>query len=129
MVQQISVGQAQRVLIAMAVLHRPSLLIADEPASALDLVAQIEVLQLLSRFNRERDMAILYISHDLPTVATFCHRIALLHGGRIVEQGTPEQVFRHPAHPYAQELIAAARHLGVGVDATAVEADVSGAPA
>lgn len=104
---QLSVGQAQRVLIAMAVLHHPALLIADEPTSALDAITQSEILQLFARLNRELRMAILYISHDLLSIASLCHRLAILHNGEIVESGGAEQVFRHPAHPYAQQLIAA----------------------
>ena len=115
--RQISVGQAQRVLIAMAILHNPALLIADEPSSALDLVSQIEMLQLLTRLNRERGMAILYISHDLATVTAFCHRIAILHEGRIVESGTPADVFARPAHAYTRQLVEASRRLHLGAPA------------
>jgi peptide/nickel transport system ATP-binding protein len=76
--QQISVGQAQRVLIAMAVLHRPALLIADEPTSALDADSQAELLKLLRGLNRDLGMAALYISHDLASVQAFCHRVGRL---------------------------------------------------
>src|SRR6266852_5869525 len=81
---QLSVGQAQRVLIAMAIMHRPALLIADEATSALDVITQSEILELFARLNREIGMSILYISHDLPSVAGICHRIAILHEGEIV---------------------------------------------
>lgn len=104
---QLSVGQAQRVLIAMAVLHRPALLIADEPTSALDVITQAEILSLFGRLNRELGTAILYISHDLLSVASICHRIAILHAGDIVECGTTEQIIESPQHPYTQKLIAA----------------------
>ena len=104
---QLSVGQAQRVLIAMAVLHRPPLLIADEPTSALDVITQAEILGLFARLNRELDTAILYISHDLLSVASICHRIAILHEGDIVECETTEQVLESPQHPYTKKLIAA----------------------
>jgi ABC-type dipeptide/oligopeptide/nickel transport system ATPase component len=103
---QLSVGQAQRVLIAMAILHRPSLLIADEPTSALDPITQSEVLALFAALNRELDMAILYISHDLLSVACICHRVAILHDGEIVECATPDDVFNRPSHPYTQRLVA-----------------------
>jgi ABC-type dipeptide/oligopeptide/nickel transport system ATPase component len=103
---QLSVGQAQRVLIAMAILHRPPLLIADEPTSALDPITQSEILALFSRLNRERDMAILYISHDLLSVASICHRVAILHDGEIVECAPPEDVFNRPSHPYTRRLVA-----------------------
>jgi ABC-type glutathione transport system ATPase component len=104
---QLSVGQAQRVLIAMAILHRPALLIADEATSALDVITQSEILQLFARLNREIGMSILYISHDLPSVAGICQRIAILHDGEIVESGTTEQIFTAPVHPYTRRLMAA----------------------
>lgn len=105
--RQLSVGQAQRVLIAMAILHRPQLLIADEPTSALDTITQSEILQLFARLNRELDMGILYISHDLPAIASFCHRIAILHEGEVVECGATAQIFLSPVHPYTRRLIEA----------------------
>jgi ABC-type glutathione transport system ATPase component len=89
---QVSVGQAQRVLIAMAVLHRPALLIADEPTSALDTSAQREILGLLRGLNREFAMAALYISHDLASVAAFCQRVGVLDGGRLADCGPAETV-------------------------------------
>jgi len=104
---QLSVGQGQRVIIAMAILHRPALLIADEPTSALDTITQSEVLRLFARLNRELDMAILYISHDLLSVAALCHRVAILRDGEIVECDGPDAIFESPRHPYTQKLIAA----------------------
>jgi ABC-type glutathione transport system ATPase component len=104
---QLSVGQAQRVLIAMAILHRPALLIADEATSALDVITQSEILQLFARLNRETGMSVLYISHDLPSVAGICQRIAILHEGEIVESGSTEQIFTAPVHPYTRRLMAA----------------------
>jgi ABC-type glutathione transport system ATPase component len=104
---QMSVGQAQRVLIAMAVMHRPALLIADEATSALDVITQAEILALFRELNRSTGMAILYISHDLASVAGICDRIAILHQGEIVECGTTEQIFAHPQHEYTQRLMAA----------------------
>jgi ABC-type glutathione transport system ATPase component len=104
---QMSVGQAQRVLIAMAVLHRPALLIADEATSALDVITQSEILALFRGLNRSSGMAILYISHDLASVAGICDRIAILHEGRIVETGSTEQVLLSPCHEYTQRLMAA----------------------
>jgi ABC-type dipeptide/oligopeptide/nickel transport system ATPase component len=102
---EVSVGQAQRVLIAMAILHSPDLLIADEPTSSLDVISQAEVLGLLARLNQELGMAILYISHDLLSIAGFCHRVAILREGRIVEFADTGAIFESPAHPYTQELI------------------------
>ena len=104
---QLSVGQAQRVLIAMAIMHRPALLIADEATSALDVITQSEILELFGRLNREFGMSILYISHDLPSVAGICQRIAILHEGEIVETGPTLQIFRSPSHPYTKRLMAA----------------------
>ncbi len=104
---QLSVGQAQRVLIAMAIMHRPALLIADEATSALDVITQSEILELFGRLNRETGMSILYISHDLPSVAGICQRIAILHEGQIVECGKTEQIFTAPIHAYTRRLMAA----------------------
>jgi len=102
---ELSVGQAQRVLIAMAILHRPALLIADEATSALDALTQSEILRLFARLNRELSMAILYISHDLLSIASLCQRMAILHEGEIVEFAPVERIFHRPAHPYTRRLI------------------------
>jgi ABC-type dipeptide/oligopeptide/nickel transport system ATPase component len=104
---QMSVGQAQRVLIAMAVTHRPALLIADEATSALDVITQSEILALFRELNRNTGMAILYISHDLASVAGICDRIAILHEGQVVECNATEEIFANPQHPYTKRLIAA----------------------
>jgi peptide/nickel transport system ATP-binding protein len=108
---QMSVGQAQRVLIAMAVMHRPALLIADEATSALDVITQSEILALFRELNRSTGTAILYISHDLGSVAGICDRIAILHQGEIVECGATGQIFANPQHEYTQRLMAAMPHL------------------
>jgi ABC-type dipeptide/oligopeptide/nickel transport system ATPase component len=104
---QMSVGQAQRVLIAMAVMHRPALLIADEATSALDVITQSEILELFRDLNRSTGMAILYISHDLASIAGICDRIAILLEGQIVESGTAQQVLTDPHHEYTRRLMAA----------------------
>jgi len=104
---QMSVGQAQRVLIAMAVTHRPALLIADEATSALDVITQSEILALFRELNRSTGMAILYISHDLASVAGICDRIAILHEGQIVECSATEAIFANPQHEYTKRLMAA----------------------
>ncbi len=104
---QMSVGQAQRVLIAMAVTHRPALLIADEATSALDVITQSEILALFRDLNRSTGMAILYISHDLASVAGICDRIAILHEGQIVECNATEAIFANPQHEYTKRLMAA----------------------
>jgi len=103
---QLSVGQAQRVLIAMAVIHRPALLIADEATSALDIITQSEILALFARLNQENGMSILYISRDLPSVAGICHRVAILHEGEIVECDSAERIFTKPEHAYTRRLVA-----------------------
>jgi ABC-type dipeptide/oligopeptide/nickel transport system ATPase component len=104
---QLSVGQAQRVLIAMAVLHRPPLLIADEPTSALDIITQSEILQLFSGLSRRLGMSILYISHDLLSVASISQRAAVMERGEIVECRSTADLFASPAHPYTRKLISA----------------------
>jgi ABC-type glutathione transport system ATPase component len=111
--RQLSVGQAQRVLIAMAVLHRPALLIADEPTSALDAITQAEILQLFRRLSRELNMAILFISHDLLSVANLCDRLAILREGRIVECGATEQLFSNPRNSYTRALLEAMPRLPI----------------
>jgi ABC-type dipeptide/oligopeptide/nickel transport system ATPase component len=102
---ELSVGQAQRVIIGMAVLHRPLLLIADEPTSALDIITQSEILKLFSELNREFRMSILFISHDLLSVAAISDRVAVMDQGEIVECQAAANLFAHPAHPYTQRLI------------------------
>lgn len=104
---ELSVGLAQRVLIGMAVLHRPQLLIADEPTSALDAITASEILALFRHLNQEYGIGVLYISHDLLSVASLCHRVAILDEGRIVECGKTQEIFRSPAHPYTQRLLEA----------------------
>jgi ABC-type glutathione transport system ATPase component len=104
---QMSIGQAQRVLIAMAVLHRPALLIADEATSALDVITQSEILALFRELNRSSGMSILYISHDLASVAGICDRVAILHEGCIVETGGTLQVLTSPNDDYTRRLMAA----------------------
>lgn len=103
--RQLSVGLAQRVLIAMATVHRPPLLLADEPTSALDVITQGEILDLFAQLSRELNMAMLFISHDLRSVAAICDRVAILHNGEIVEMGASEEIFEKPRHPYTQQLL------------------------
>jgi peptide/nickel transport system ATP-binding protein len=105
--RQLSVGQAQRVLIAMAILHKPRLLVADEPTSALDAITQSEILELFRRLNRQLNMAMLFISHDLLSVASLCSRIAILQRGQIIESGATEQMFREPRTDDTRALLQA----------------------
>jgi ABC-type dipeptide/oligopeptide/nickel transport system ATPase component len=107
---QLSVGQAQRFLVGLALLHRPALLIADEPTSALDSVTVAEILDLFRQVNRDYGTSILFISHDLMTVASLCHRVAILEGGYLVEQGATAQLFSSPQHSATQRLLRAIDH-------------------
>jgi ABC-type dipeptide/oligopeptide/nickel transport system ATPase component len=104
---QLSVGQAQRVLIAMAILHRPALLIADEPTSALDINTQSEILELFATLSRRLGMGMLYISHDLLSVATISHQVAVMDQGQIVECRETDDLFSHPAHSFTKRMMAA----------------------
>ena len=106
---EISIGQAQRVLIAMALLHRPALLIADEPTSALDPITARDVLESLRLCNRDWQTALVYITHDVLTVPGLCQRVMIMENGRAVEHGDSEQVFAHPKHQYTRDLLGAAR--------------------
>jgi ABC-type glutathione transport system ATPase component len=115
---QISIGQAQRVLIAMAVLHNPAVLIADEPTSALDPIAASEVLDLLRRLSQELGMGVVYISHDIASVARLCHRVIVLEHGRVLEQGPTASVLTSPRTEYVRRLVGTLRaNVGVGVSA------------
>jgi ABC-type dipeptide/oligopeptide/nickel transport system ATPase component len=104
---QISVGQAQRVLIAMATLHRPRLLIADEPISALDIITQSEILRLFSDLSRRLGMSMLLISHDLLSIASISQRIAVMHEGTILECGPTTEILSSPSHSYTRQLVGA----------------------
>jgi peptide/nickel transport system ATP-binding protein len=114
---QISVGQAQRVMIALALLHRPDILIADEPTSALDPVTQAEIVRLMKRLNRSSGTALLYISHDLVSVLQICSRIAFLDQGRLVECLPVEQLedARHPAAMALLQALPVPAHVLLGI--------------
>ena len=102
---QLSGGQRQRVMIALALACNPSLVIADEPTTALDVVMQAQVLQLLERLRERLGLALILISHDLGVLAETCDRIAVMYAGRIVETGPVDSVFAHRQHPYTQLLL------------------------
>lgn len=104
---QFSGGQRQRIMIAMSLVCNPSLLIADEPTTALDVTVQAQVLELLRRLQKENGMAILFITHDLGVVANICDRVAVMYAGEIVETGTTHDLLRHPKHPYTHALLRA----------------------
>ena len=100
-------------MIAMAILCEPKLIIADEPTSALDVTAQDTVLNVLIRLSKEKDIAILMITHDMGVVARFCERVNVMYGGYIVEQADVKTLFSNPAHPYTAALLAATPDLAV----------------
>ena len=108
---ELSGGQRQRIAIAMALACKPDLLIADEPTTALDVTTQAEILGLLDRLVRTRNMALLFISHDLPVVANTVERVVVLRQGETVETGNVTEVFGNPRHDYTRGLLAAARRL------------------
>jgi ABC-type dipeptide/oligopeptide/nickel transport system ATPase component len=109
---QLSGGQLQRVLIAMALSCGPSLVIADEPTTALDVRVQAEILDLIRETRAGRALSLLLITHDLGVVASMADRVAVMRAGRIVEQGAVADIFRAPQHPYTQELLASAQRPG-----------------
>jgi oligopeptide/dipeptide ABC transporter ATP-binding protein len=103
---QFSGGMAQRVMIGMGVSCVPSLLIADEPTTALDVTIQAQVLALIRSLAREMGMAVLLVSHDLGIVSQMCHRVIVMYAGRLVEEAPVATIFRAPAHPYTRALMA-----------------------
>jgi len=103
---EFSGGMRQRVMIAMALLCQPDLLIADEPTTALDVTIQAEIIQLLQELGRERNTAIILVTHDLSIVANFCDKIIVMYGGRQLESGHTQAIFQQPRHPYTQALLA-----------------------
>ncbi|TBY43569.1 ABC transporter ATP-binding protein [Rhizobium leguminosarum] len=109
---ELSGGMRQRATIAMALACDPALLIADEPTTALDVTIQAQILDLLLKLQRERGMAMLFVTHNLGVVAEIAHRVAVMYAGRIVEEGPVGEVFRNPKHPYTMGLLASMPRLG-----------------
>ena len=102
---QMSGGMRQRVMIAMAISCNPSLLIADEPSTALDVTIQAQILDLMRQLQNDRRMAILLITHDLGVIAEMAHNVAVMYAGLIIESANVTQIFEHPLHPYTQGLL------------------------
>jgi len=102
---QFSGGMRQRAMIAMGLSNRPEILIADEPTTALDVTVQAQILELLRDLNQEMGTAIILITHNLGVVAGLCRRVIVMYAGRIVEEGTAEQIFESPQHPYTWSLL------------------------
>jgi len=111
---QLSGGQKQRVMIALALSCDPKVLLCDEPTTALDVMVQAQILDLLKGIARDRRMGMVIISHDLSVLATNCDRIAIMYAGRVVEQGNARELFDRPAHPYTQALMGAFPTIGDG---------------
>ncbi|NLU53296.1 MAG: ABC transporter ATP-binding protein [Clostridiaceae bacterium] len=109
---EFSGGMLQRVLIAMALVCNPNLLIADEPTTALDVTIQAQIIELMKQLQKEYRMAILYITHDLGTVAQICDRVAVMYLGKIVEIGTVHEIFKDPKHPYTKGLLGSVHKIG-----------------
>lgn len=109
---QLSGGMRQRVMIAMAMSSDPKILIADEPTTALDVTIQAQILHLLLELQKKNNMSIILIIHDLGVVAQTCKRVAVMCGGYVVEEGTVEEIFLNPGHPYTQALIASMPRVG-----------------
>ena len=104
---ELSGGMLQRAMIAAAVVSQPSLLLLDEPTTALDVTIQAQILELLKRLNRERQMTMLFISHNLNVVRKLCSKVAVMQRGKLVETGMTDEVYQNPQHPYTQRLIEA----------------------
>ena len=102
---EFSGGMRQRVVISMALCCEPSLLIADEPTTALDVTIQAQILELLKQLKKDRGMSVVLISHDMGVMANMCDRIAVMYGGVLVEEGTVDEIFYHPQHPYTKDLL------------------------
>jgi peptide/nickel transport system ATP-binding protein len=102
---QFSVGMCQRIMIALTLSMKPKLLIADEPTASLDVTIQAQILKLLSQLKEEYSMSMLFISHDLGVIAQLCDYILIMYLGKIIEKGTPKDIFANPLHPYTKALI------------------------
>ncbi len=110
---EMSGGMRQRAMIALALACKPSVLLADEPTTALDVTVQIQILLLLRQLQEELGMAIVFVTHDVGAAAEISDRVAVMYAGRFVETGTTREVMRHPRHPYTQGLLSSTVHGGM----------------
>jgi peptide/nickel transport system ATP-binding protein len=113
---QLSGGMRQRIVIAMALTCDPKLIIADEPTTALDVTIQAQILELMKKINKERNTAIMLITHDLGVVAEVCDRVIVMYSGKVVEKGNVSEIFSNPQHPYTKGLLHSIPQLDVKKD-------------
>ena len=111
---EFSGGMRQRALIAMALTCRPQLLVADEPTTALDVVTQAQIIGLLKKLRKEYGFSIIVISHDISVLAELCDRIAVMQRGKVVEEGTSEEICLNPRHPYTKQLLESVPRIKTG---------------
>lgn len=102
---ELSGGMKQRMMIALALVCQPSLVLADEPTTALDVMIQAQILELLKNLREQQNLSLLLITHDLSVIADVCDRVIIMYGGRIMEEGSVKEIFTKPSHPYTQKLI------------------------
>lgn len=123
---QMSGGQCQRAMIALAMVNRPKILIADEPTTALDVTVQAQITDLMKRFQKEYNMSIIYITHDMGVIAEMADTIAVMYLGRVVESGSVTEIFKNPLHPYTSGLLRSMPVLGnkTGEKLNAIEGNV-----
>lgn len=121
---ELSGGMAQRVVIATAMARRPALLIADEPTTALDVTTQAEILRLIRQLRDEMGTSVLLITHDLGVIAETCDRVAVMHAGHMVEEGTVFEIFEQPLHPYTKALLKSIPRVDRQIDPVVIHGDV-----
>ncbi|WP_456367532.1 ABC transporter ATP-binding protein [Thermococcus sp.] len=113
---ELSGGMKQRVVIAMALLMEPSVVIADEPTTALDVIVQAQIINLMKRLKKELNLSMIFITHDLSILAEISDKVAIMYAGKIIEIGDSEKIYYEPAHPYTQKLLAAIPRLHEDVE-------------